>query len=224
MRVALISDIHANRDALEVVLGQISGVDLTLCCGDIVGYYDKPNEVCSMLREGGVRCIRGNHDAYVIGDLVPDETRRTAYRTDWTRQVLEKDHLDWLSGLPIELRFDWSGTTLRVRHSSPWDEETYLYRDSSDAIARLRLSPGEILAVGHTHYPLYISVGAGWLLNPGSVGQPRDRDPRACYAILDLETNSVEHRRAGYDVSAMQHRLVGQGWDLDMVAILSRTK
>lgn len=224
MRVALISDIHANRDALEVVLGQVSGVDLTLCCGDVVGYYDNPNEVCSMLRERGVRCIRGNHDAYVLGEIVPDENRRAAYRTDWTREVLEQDHFDWLRGLPTELRFEWKGMTLRVRHASPWDEETYLYGDAADAIARLRLSRGEILAVGHTHYPLHIPVGDGWLLNPGSVGQPRDRDPRACYAILDLETSSVEHRRAGYDVSAMQHRLAGQGWDLDMVAILSRTR
>lgn len=224
MRVALISDIHANRDALEVVLDQISGVDVILCCGDIVGYYDRPNEVCSMLRERSVRCIRGNHDAYVLGALVPDEARRSAYRTDWTREVLEQDHLDWLGALPAELHFESNGATLRVRHASPWDEETYLYQDASDALARLRLSPRETLAVGHTHYPLHIPIGEGWLVNPGSVGQPRDRDPRASYAILDLVTNSVEHRRVGYDVGAMQHRLTGQGWDSDMVAILCRTR
>lgn len=224
MRVGLISDIHANLDALTVVLDQLSGVDLTICCGDIVGYYDQPNEVCSMLRDREVCCIRGNHDAYVLGDLVPNQARREAYRTAWTREVLDPDHFTWLGSLSKEFRFDWEETTLIVRHASPWDEETYLYRDAADAIARLHLSRGEILAVGHTHYPLHMPVGVGWLLNPGSVGQPRDRDPRACYAILDLETNSVEHRRVSYDVSAMQQRLVGQRWDSEMVAILSRTR
>jgi Predicted phosphoesterase len=222
--VALISDIHANLDALEVVLGQVSDVDLILCCGDIVGYYDKPNEVCSMLRGRGVRCIRGNHDAYVLGELVPDQTRRAAYRTDWTREVLDQDHFKWLSRLPTELRFDWETMKLRVRHASPWDEETYLYRDAADAVARLRLSPGETLAVGHTHYPLHIPASEGWLLNPGSVGQPRDRDPRACYAVLDTVSGKVRHHRAAYDVARMQERLAGCGWDHSMIAILGRTE
>ncbi|MEA2236554.1 MAG: hypothetical protein QOC81_1278 [Thermoanaerobaculia bacterium] len=223
MLVALISDIHANLDALKAVMDAIPDVDRILCCGDIVGYYDKPNEVCALLRNRDVHCIRGNHDAYVLGALVPDATRRQAYRTDWTREVLEKDHLDWLRGLPVELSFAESGTTLRMRHASPWDEETYLYRDATAALARLNLEPGEILAVGHTHYPLHIPAGDGWLLNPGSVGQPRDRDPRSCYALLDLETNSVEHHRVSYDVSAMQQRLAEQDWDPKMIAILSRT-
>jgi predicted phosphodiesterase len=224
VRVGLISDIHANRDALVAVLAQLSGVDLTICCGDIVGYYDEPNEVCSLLREKGVRCIRGNHDAYVLGDLAPDETRRKAYRTDWTREVLDQGHLDWLRSLPTELHFVWSGLSLRVRHASPWDEETYLYRDAANALERLHIPPGETLAVGHTHYPLHVPVGEGWLLNPGSVGQPRDRDPRPSYATIDTETGEVQHVRAAYDVAAMQDRLSRQGWDPAMIAILSRTR
>lgn len=223
MRIALISDIHANLTALDAVLADLPPVDRVVCCGDLVEYYDQPNEVCARLRDRGIACIRGNHDAYVVGALVPSEEHRAAFRTDWTRETLGAAHLAWLASLDVELRIEAAGRRLRIRHASPWDEETYLYPDSHERFARIELASGDILAVGHTHRPLHIAIGSGWLVNPGSVGQPRDWDPRASYAIVDMATGEVESRRTEYDVAAVQRRLEAQGWDPHIVGILSRT-
>ena len=138
--------------------------------------------------------------------------------------MLTDAHLRWLESLGSEMRIDTGGHRLWLRHASPWDEETYLFADADNALARLRLEPGLTLAVGHTHRPLHLRVDEGWLLNPGSVGQPRDYDPRASYAVVDLDTGDVEHRRAPYDVRGMQRRLESRNWDPHIVSILSRTK
>jgi predicted phosphodiesterase len=224
VRIALLSDIHANLTALDAVLADMPSVDRIVCCGDLVEYYDQPNEVCARVRERGIECIRGNHDAYVIGALTPSEAHRAAFRTDWTRATLHETHLDWLDSLDSEMRIEADGRLLRLRHASPWDEETYLYPDSHDRFARIELASGEILAVGHTHRPLHVAIGEGWLINPGSVGQPRDWDPRASYAIVDMATAAVEHRRTTYDVAAVQRRLEAQDWDPHIVGILSRSR
>ncbi len=224
MRVALISDIHANLDALKAVLADLPAVDRIVCCGDLVGYYDRPNEVCALVRERGIACIRGNHDAYVIGALIPDPQKRLFYRTDWTRDVLADTHRQWLGGLGTDLRFEDDIHRLRIRHASPWDEETYLYPDAAAAIVRLAIDAGETLAVGHTHRPLHVAAGNGRLLNPGSVGQPRDWDPRAAYAVIDLATGAVDQRRVFYDVALVQGRLVAAGWDPDITSLLGRTR
>ena len=224
MRVALISDIHANLAALEAVLADLPAVDRILCCGDLVGYYDQPNEVCALVRDRGIACIRGNHDAYVIGAIPPNEEKRPFYRTDWTRATIAPTHLQWLESLGTEMRLDQPHHRLRIRHASPWDEETYLYPDAESALARVQVDGGETLAVGHTHRPMHRRIGDGWLLNPGSVGQPRDWNPRASYAVLDLETGEAEQRRVGYDVTPMQRRLESQGWDPQIVSLLSRIR
>ena len=223
-RVALISDIHANLAALEAVLTDMPAVDRIVCCGDLVEYYDQPNEVCALVRARGIACIRGNHDAYVTGALPPNDEKRPFYRTDWTRGVLADTHLRWLEGLGTEMRLEAHGRRLRIRHANPWDEETYLYADADNALARVEIDPGETLVVGHTHRPLHLAIGRGWLLNPGSVGQPRDWDPRASYAVVDMRTGNVEHRRASYDVALVQRRLAAQGWDPDLTGLLSRTR
>jgi len=224
MRVALISDIHANLDALESALADMPAADRIVCCGDIVGYYDRPNEVCALVRERGIACIRGNHDAYVIGALTPGAENRLAYRTDWTRDTLAPAHRQWLESLGTELIIDACGRRLRLRHASPWDEETYLYPNAETALARLRIGRDEILAVGHTHRPLQRRIDEGWLVNPGSVGQPRDGKPGAAYAMVDLNTGTIEQRRVVYDVASMQSRLAAQGWDPRIVDLLSVTR
>jgi predicted phosphodiesterase len=171
----------------------------------------------------GASVVRGNHDAYVTRQLVADPAKVDAYRTEWIRGRLEPDHFEWLAALPVEIRFQWGGRRVCVRHASPWDEETYLYPDSSD-LSKVNLVAGEILLVGHTHHPMVKECGTGLLINPGSVGQPRDWNPMAAYVLLDTETASVVQRRVPYDVAKFQYELSSMGWDAKTIEILSRTR
>jgi len=223
MIIGVIADIHGNLPALEAVLGNMPPVDALFCAGDLTGYYPYPNEVCEWARTSGAFVVRGNHDAYVLGQLNPDPAKVAAYRTGWIRERMEARHLKWLRSLPVEIRFEWDGHRLTLRHASPWDEETYLYPDSPH-LSRIRLEPGEILIVGHTHRPMVRQCGDGVLVNPGSVGQPRDWNPMAAYSLIDTETSSVTHHRVVYDVAGLQNRLAQMDWDPGSIAILSRSR
>lgn len=223
MKIGVISDIHANIVALEAVLADMPAVDRLICCGDVVEYYADPNEVCDRLRTLDPVIVRGNHDAYTIGAITPSPKRRATYRTDWTRAELRRENLQWLENLPTEAHLSAGGRMLTVRHASPWDEETYLYPDSP-RLDEIKLGALEILLLGHTHIPLRRRAGSGLVVNPGSVGQPRDWDPRAAYATIDLATGAVEHRRVAYDVAAVQSRLEALGWDRAMIDILGRRR
>jgi putative phosphoesterase len=223
VRIALLSDIHANLAALDAVLEDMPPVDAFIFSGDAIGYYAQPNEVCTRLRALGALCVRGNHDNYVTGAADPDAGRRAAYATDWTRETLTPDNLAWLATLPAELRIEREGRTIIVRHASPWDEETYLYPDS-ERLSEVALAEHEIMVLGHTHHPMVRAAGEGLLINPGSVGQPRDWDPRAAYAVLSLPSGEVEFRRAAYDVAAVQADLEARHWASGAIQILGRTR
>jgi putative phosphoesterase len=223
MRLAIIADIHGNRPALEAVIKSAPPVDGWICAGDVVGYYPDVNEVCQVLLNLRAVVIRGNHDAYVSGELLPNEERRVLYRTDWTREHLTPSNARWIKGLPVEAAFSFGASRLFVRHASPWDEETYLYPDSA-RLAEIRLAKNEYLFLGHSHHPMRVAAGDGLVINPGSVGQPRDYNPAASYAVLDLDSGTVEHRRALYDVASYQQHLRDLEWPESTIAILSRTR
>jgi len=221
--VGALADIHGNLPALEAVVQDMPPVDALICSGDITGYYPYSNQVCAIVRGMGAAVVRGNHDAYVTRQLVPDPAKVDAYRTEWIRERLEPDHLKWLASLPVEIRFQFGTRRLYVRHASPWDEETYLYPDSPE-LSNVQLTPGEILVVGHTHHPMVKTCGGGLLINPGSVGQPRDWNPSAAYMLVNTETGSVTQRRVAYDVAKLQSALAAMGWDAKAIGILSRTR
>lgn len=223
MKIALLADIHANLPALEAVFQDIPKVDSVICAGDILGYYADVNEVCDLLRRRCSGVIRGNHDCYVTGLMQPSPERVSAYRTEWTRNNLDPGHFRWLSDLHAEISFSSQSKRVRIRHASPWDEETYLYPDSA-RLDEIKLDPNEFLVLGHTHYPMLRRCGEGLIINPGSVGQPRDWNPAASYAILDTQSAEVDFRRIRYDVEGLQRRLTQMGWDPGMVSILSRTR
>jgi predicted phosphodiesterase len=223
LRIALISDIHANLPALEAVLADMPEVDHIACLGDMVGYYPDCNEVCAAVRALDALVIRGNHDAYVTGALEPDPERRAAYRTDWTRETLEPTHFEWLRGLPPSAQLHFDDVILTLRHANPWDEERYLYPDSP-LLDDIRLEARSVLAIGHTHRPMTRRVGEGLLVNPGSIGQPRDWIPLACYAVLELPSFDVGIRRVSYDVPAYQRKLIARGLPPSSIDILSRLK
>ncbi|HEX9400927.1 MAG TPA: metallophosphoesterase family protein [Anaeromyxobacter sp.] len=223
MVFAVISDVHGNLPALEAVLADLGSVDALVCCGDLVGYYPDVSEVVERVRALGAHVVRGNHELMATGAREVPPERAGYYRIDWTRRALSRAQLAWLAALPPSLELVRDGVAIEVRHASPWDEETYLHPDSAE-LARIALPEGRFLLLGHTHYPMRLRAGAGVVANPGSVGQPRDWDPRAAYALLDSATGRWVQRRVAYDHVSFQRRLTALGFDPRSVALLGRER
>jgi putative phosphoesterase len=212
MKVAFFADIHANLPALNAAAEAARDCDAIVCCGDLVGYYADPEEVCHFFRERAISCVAGNHDLIATGQLAYDERNEVLYRVHWTRAQLSVGSRAWLAALPSTIVFEWAGVEVVVRHASPWDATTYLYPDS-DAIERVSLAERQILVVGHTHRQMNRKVDRGTLINPGSIGQPRGDEPAgASFAVFDTAEGVFEHRRVPYDWRAYQVRLEAAGW------------
>jgi predicted phosphodiesterase len=220
--LAILSDLHGNLPALEAVLADLGTADGVVCCGDLVGYYPEAPAVVDRIRGLGAVVVRGNHELMVTGARAVPPDRARYYATAAARRALSPDQLAWLAALPSSARLERDGLALEVRHASPWDEETYLYPDSD--LGRVALAEGTWLLLGHTHYPMLRRVGGGFVANPGSVGQPRDRDPRAAYAVLDTASGRWEQRRVAYGHRAYQERLAALGVDEGAVALLGRER
>jgi predicted phosphodiesterase len=230
MRILVLSDLHANSTALEAVLrAATSRWELSVCLGDVVGYGPDPNEVTARLRELGTQTIRGNHDKAVTGLMVTDDFNPVAKAAvDWTRAQLQPEHLNWLAGLPPgPLATDG----IVLVHGALQDEDEYVFTPAQ-ALDGLLDSTAAVTFFGHTHHQggfsyqdsqlevlqirprlsepfaaLQIEEPRRYLLNPGSIGQPRDGDPRAAFAIADLDHHIVEFWRVPYDVAAVQERM-----------------
>jgi putative phosphoesterase len=205
VRVAFLSDIHANQHALARVLehAESEGVDQLYCLGDIVGYNAFPNECIAALRKAGVHAVMGNHDwAATVGE--PEGFNVFAVAgVEHSRRTLTEDNKRWLIALPQERRAQVEGQTLAMYHGSPRDpllEYVFPFTDPQnlEEMAKAAGSP-RVVALGHTHLPMQVGKRT-MFLNPGSVGQPRDSDPRCSYAILDLPSMAVHFHRLDYDV------------------------
>jgi diadenosine tetraphosphatase ApaH/serine/threonine PP2A family protein phosphatase len=239
MKYGIVSDIHGNLVALQAVLADMPPVDALLCSGDIVGYGPRPNECCDIARERFAACIRGNHDRAVIepgGEEWFNEAARAAIL--WTREALSTAGREFLSGLADSAVFD--GITLM--HGSLLDPDEYI-TSAHDGAATLRLAQTGLSVCGHTHVPeAYalcqdgercerIAVGPeydvvvqqGWrvLANCGSVGQPRDGDPRAAYALWDTQSGRLEVKRVAYSVQATQVQMLRAGLPYVLAARLA---
>ncbi len=223
MKIAILSDIHSNLPALQAVLSDLPAVDACVCCGDVVGYYLNPDEVCDLLRSRNMDVVQGNHDAYTVGSLSPSVEKKPYYKIEYTIEHLCASNYTWLNSLPVELKFTCGDLRFTMRHASPWDMETYIY-PNSQRLQEIKLNKNEILLLGHTHHPMWFKAGDGMIINPGSVGQPRDWNPHACYSILDTVQMTVDTRRVEYAVASYQNQLVNLGWDQSTVEILSRQK
>jgi len=237
MRVAVLSDIHGNLPALQAVLQAIGPVDALWQLGDIVGYGPEPDAVVSTLRESGAGGVRGNHDAAALGlidaDAFNDDARSAV---DWTAARLEPATRDWLATLP-ERTVEGPFT---MAHGSPRDPTwEYVY---SVPVARANFPAFDTThcLVGHTHVPLAFRLQDGrietiqpshgstlslddrrTIVNPGSVGQPRDGDPRACAMLIDTDTMVVEWRRVPYPVAETQARMRTEGLPSRLIERLS---
>lgn len=209
MRVLIISDVHANVWALRAVLHDAGAVDHVLCAGDSVNYGPDPRATLDTLRAQGVVAVRGNHDQAVAWATDPraspaKQPLALALR-EWTRSQLEPTDSAWLVRLPLRLTWEIAGTRFALLHATARDP-LYDYRLRPDAPTELfrEATAGvdaEVLVLGHTHWPLVRACGDLHVVNPGSVGQPLDGDPRAAYAIW--QDGEMTLRRAAYDQTRM---------------------
>jgi predicted phosphodiesterase len=232
MRILVLSDLHANATALKAALAAAQGRwERVVCLGDVVGYGPDPNEVTSKIRQLGAQTIRGNHDKAATGLMLTDDFNPVAKAAvDWTRSQLSADNLKWLTELPSgPLQTDG----IVLVHGAFQDEDEYVFTPAQ-ALEGLLDSAARVTFFGHTHHQggfSYTNVGnnleilnlrprtsesfaalrtdieSRYLLNPGSIGQPRDGDPRAGFAIADLEHDVVEFWRVSYDIAAVQSRM-----------------
>jgi predicted phosphodiesterase len=225
MRVAVISDVHGNLHALESVLEALDAdpVDALWCLGDVVGYGPKPNECCDLVRERAALSLCGNHDLAVRGTIDLDEfSGDAAVAAGWTRTVLRDDALAWLRSLEPAGKSE----DVALFHGSARDPVWEYVLSDESAATTLLLTTEQIVLVGHSHVALQVALrgtelegglapdgtvlGLGearWLLNPGSVGQPRDGDPHAAYLVLDLDARTATFRRVPYDVARTQEEM-----------------
>jgi predicted phosphodiesterase len=232
MRYLILSDIHANLEALEAVLVQAHRhYDRVVCLGDVVGYGPNPNEVIDRLQElKPVATVRGNHDKASCGIDSAEEFNAAARQAAlWTREQLRAENLSYLRQLPSgPIRLD----TFQIVHGSLRDEDEYLFqpREAYESLNRAEIP---LTFCGHTHFQggfalkdngqmeilrvshakgvamaeLKLEPGARYLINPGSIGQPRDGDPRAAFAFFDPDHQQVEYWRVPYDVGATQAKM-----------------
>ncbi|MDQ3891003.1 MAG: metallophosphatase family protein [Actinomycetota bacterium] len=230
MRVAVISDIHGNLHALEAVLAAIDGegVDEIWCLGDLVGYGPEPNACCTLVAEHAEICLVGNHDLAVLGHLdLAEFSHDAATSARWTQGVLSDAARGYLDSL--EPAGEREGTALY--HASPRDPVWEYVLSADVAAASLAAAPHPIVLVGHSHIALALAAAVGalegglapgdtelaldeaerWLLNPGSVGQPRDGDPRAAYLVLDFLHRRGFFRRVPYAVERTQAEIRDRG-------------
>ncbi len=195
---------HANLPALEAVLDEAPRVQL-LHAGDVVGYNPYPAEVIELMREKRILSVLGNHDYAVLTGDVSAFNPVAARAIAWTRSVLEREHLEYLSQLELELRMN----SLCCVHGSPGDALWEYVHPGEGLELHLRNAGAEMLVLGHTHVPFYRKLGSGAVLNPGSVGQPRDGSPLASFAVLRGE--EVEMLRVEYPVHRVAKEILRAG-------------
>jgi predicted phosphodiesterase len=226
MRYGIISDIHSNVDALASVVRELDGLEIgtLVCLGDIVGYGPSPNETCDLLRERNCIAIAGNHDEAAVMSSEADTFNALARKAIvWTRDQLSESNRSYLRALPREYRFD----SFAIIHGAPGSPFDYI-QNVADAEAGFERVTAPLTFIGHTHVAeVYYQDGTGrtyhqrlsaggridivpgyrYIINPGSVGQPRDRNPQASFATYDEAARLVEIRRVTYDVMRVRERM-----------------
>ena len=238
MVYGIISDIHSNLEASRSVINTLNqrGVDKIICLGDIVGYGANPNECCELARKTAFLVVLGNHDAGSIGLTNLRNFSKSAIAVcQWTDQILTHENRDWLKKLPLT---DEIGEELMV-HSAPANPSEWKYILSlNDAITEFRAFSGQICFVGHSHVPcsfieqdnqynivenskFTLNPKARYIINPGSVGQPRDGDPRASFAIYDKDNRKVEIVKRSYDIKSAQQKILDAGLPDDLASRLA---
>ena len=228
MRIAIISDIHGNYEALNAVMRDIElqNIDEIVCLGDVVGYGASPNECTDLVREKCKHIVAGNHDFAVVGKT--DISFFNPYAKQamfWTRQALTTQNFSYLSNLPLS---KYEKKWIYV-HATPLKPEAWGYIFSNyEAVNEFSFFTHKICFIGHSHYPVIIEYkdtkstflkaeilqledDKRYIVNVGSVGQPRDGNPKSCYLVFDADNQQVTFQRIDYDIEAAQNRIILAG-------------
>lgn len=239
MRILIVSDIHANFVALETVLSAASTYNEIWCLGDTIGYGPMPNECAAAMVEQATIAISGNHDLACIGKIDLEDFNPDARRANiWNGNQLIPEHRTWLEGLTPIQQVDERFT---VAHGSPREPVWEYLLTAEQAIENFEQFSTQVCWIGHSHVQLafrrdasghcdslrpddreernvlYLDESARFLINPGSVGQPRDYDRRAAFAILDTETKTVEFHRVEYDIGLTQQQMHAVGLPIPLI-------
>jgi predicted phosphodiesterase len=227
MKYAIVADIHANLEALQAVLEDARKEKAThyVCLGDVVGYNANPKECLDMIREMGMPCVKGNHDEYCSSQTnLEGFNPHAAEAIQWTRQQLTEEDRQWLK----ELKYIRLIASFQIVHATLDGPQRWGYVfDRLAAAASFTYQNTAVCFFGHTHVPVAfirdshvrggtyskfkIEPGRKYFINVGSVGQPRDGNPRAAYVLYDVDEGSVELRRLDYDISGAQAKIMGAG-------------
>jgi putative phosphoesterase len=226
MRVAVITDIHGNLPALEAALARIDriGADAVYCGGDLVGYGPHPNEVCALIEARGIPTIYGNYDHAIARDLddcgcayiTPHDRELGQESVVWTLAHTDSASKAFMHDLPFDLRWGMDGIRVRLVHGSPRKVNEYLFEDKPASLYE-RLAAGadcDVLVFGHTHKPWVHEYGGVLFVNCGSVGKPKDGDPRAGFAVLESASGGgveVTIERVEYDAEAVAREVAASG-------------
>jgi putative phosphoesterase len=223
--VAVVTDIHANLHALRAALRRLEelGIERVYCGGDLVGYGPHPNEVCALIEDRKIATIYGNYDHAIGRDLedcgcayVDQHDRELGQRSvEWTLAHTSRRSKEFMRGLPFDLRFEVGGNRVRLVHGSPRKVNEYLF-EGKPARTFERIAAGadcDVLVFGHTHRPWIREYGGVLFVNCGSVGKPKDGDPRGSFAILRPAVESVEVtiERVAYDAETVARQVVEAG-------------
>jgi len=241
MRYAIVADIHANLAAFTAVLGDIKlkgGVEEVWCLGDVVGYGPDPHQCLELLRQYNHVCVAGNHDWAAIGKIdISNFNSYAAAACRWTAQQLDREDIQYLDHLPLVIQKD----DFTLVHGSPRHPIQEYLLSTSSAQENFAYFQSQFCLIGHSHVPLIFEYSQSsscslsefpadttltlaqnrLIINPGGIGQPRDGDPRASYAIFDSETKSISHYRTPYDISATQARMTKYRLPMPLVTRLS---
>jgi putative phosphoesterase len=208
MRIGLISDIHGNFEALQSVLRELDKMRITeiYCLGDVVGYYSQVNECCEELIRRNIPCLMGNHDWYMAGGGFCPRSKSVNDCLAYQRKIIKESHLNWLRSFPVQRK----ASNVQMVHggwADPIDE--YLREPNEEYFSKI---DGEFFISGHTHIQLLLKLQNGKVYcNPGSVGQPRDGDPRAAFAIF--ENNEIALCRVEYNMQKVFDLMHAAGFD-----------
>ncbi len=202
----LISDVHANYIAVKDVLEQVDKNEKIVHAGDVVGYNPFPNETIALFKQYNVISIAGNHDKGVLSGDFSNFNEDAKLAGLWTKSQLNSESFAYLGSLRYSINIIDNNRKIAVHHGAPFDEDYYMYEESlSESL--LQYDHADILVLGHTHVPYIRKFGKKIICNPGSVGQPRDRDSRAAYIIINTEDMNIELKRLNYNIKEVSDKI-----------------